>query len=127
MAYGRLRNRQFKRPCVLAFQVDGSDVTTSYANTGLDIGKHIATVKKGAGADSNLVTIKLNRQMGYPPFPVIQEITVDCTARVEVATTVDTIAIRTLELDGVTKEDDADFNLLLFSAEQGESCEGWTY
>jgi hypothetical protein len=45
--------------------------------------------------------------------------------RLEAAPTVDTIQIRTLELDGVTKEDDADFAVFLFSCEHGEGAEGW--
>ena len=127
MAYGRVRNRQFRRACVLAFQVDGSDVGTSYGTAGLDIGQHLATVKKGVGADSNQVTIKLNKKLGYAPLPLLQEITVDCQARIEGVVGTEYIVVRTLELDGVTKEDDADFNVFVLSTEYGESAEGWTY
>jgi hypothetical protein len=122
---GKLTQRQFKHPRCLVLDVDGSDVTTSYGNAALDCGKHCATVKKGADADSNLVTIKLKKRLGAAPQVLIQENTLDCLARLEVAVTVDEIQIRTLELDGVTKEDDADFTVFLFGPDYGESLEGW--
>ena len=115
--------RQFLEGLIAVLEVDGSDVTTSYAKTGLDRGMHIATIKKGAGADSNLVTIKLNSPLGLAPSVLIQEITLDCVARLEKATTKQIIQIRTLELDGVTKEDDADFTVFIFGTEQiREGC-----
>jgi hypothetical protein len=121
---GKLTQRQFINPQAIVLAIDGSDVTTSYATTALDVGKHIATVKKGAGADSNLVTILLNKPLGMAPMVMFQETTLDCICRLEAATTVDTIKVRTLELDGVTKEDNADFSVFLFSSEHGEKAEG---
>ena len=115
--------RQFLEGLIAVLEVDGSDVTTSYAKTGLDRGMHIATIKKGTGADSNLVTIKLNSPLGLAPSVLIQEITLDCVARLETAPTKQIIQIRTLELDGVTKEDDADMTVFIFGTEQiREGC-----
>ena len=122
---GHVYNRQFRAPVVGIFEIDGSAVTTDYAQDGLLCGLHIADVKKGSGADSNLVTLRLKRPLGTIPQVKFQPITLDCECRLEETPTDTLIKVRTLELDGVTKEDDADFVIFLFASEHGEFIEGW--
>lgn len=121
---GRVRNRQFRSPTLLLFKITGASVSTTAGRDGLDVGKYVATIAKGAGADSNLITLTLNRALGTVPQVKIQEITLDCVARIEGSPTSKVVQIRTLELDGVTKEDDADLFVALFAADLGESAEG---
>lgn len=107
-------SRQHLMTETLVFSVDGSEVTTNDDdNTGLDYGSHLATIKKGEGADSNLITITLNNAFGVPPKVFIQERTLDCVARLEEEPTKTVIKIRTLELDGTTQEDNADLEVLV--------------
>lgn len=108
--------RQFLDAFIGSVRVDGSAVTTTLASTGLIKGTHIATVKKGTAADSNLVTIRLNKPLGLSPSIFIQEETLDCVARTE-SRGLQEITIRTLELDGTTQEDDADFEVFFFGTE----------
>jgi hypothetical protein len=110
---GNFESQQYTDPELLVLEIDGSEVTTSLANTALLKGKHIAKVMKGEGDDSNLVTIQLNLPAGIAVTAFFQEITVDCICRREEAETKNTIKVRTLELDGTTKEDDADFIVLV--------------
>lgn len=121
---GRVRNRQFLRPLLMVLEVDGSAVSTTESTDGLDRGTHVATIYKGTGADSNLVTITFKRPFGTIPQVVFQEITLDCVCRLEAAATKTGLQVRTLELDGVTKEDDADFQVFLFGSDDGEYVEG---
>lgn len=109
--------RQFLAAVLASIRVDGSEVTTSFSKTGLIKGQHIATVKKGTSSDSNLVTIRLNNPLGMVPSVLIQEETLDCVARVE-SRGLQEFAIRTLELDGSTVEDDADFEVFLIGTEE---------
>lgn len=111
-----ISQRQYIDGLVATVRVDGSAVTTSYAQTGLLAGKHIADVKKGAGADSNLVTIKFKHPFGIAPEVLIQEITLNCVARVE-SVDLDEIAIRTLQSDYTTKADDCDFVIFAYGTE----------
>lgn len=105
---------QYLEGIIAIFKVDGSAVTTSDGvNTGLTMGQHLATIKKGTGADSNLVTITLRHPLGQTPGVIFQEITLDCICREETAPTKTVIQVRTLELDATTQEDDADFYVFL--------------
>lgn len=118
MARQPLHQPQFLEGLCMMFKIDGSAVTTSDGvSTGLLIGQHLATIKKGTSSDANLVTITLRRPLGQVPAILMQEITLDCVAREETAPTNQVIQIRTLELDGVTAEDDADFYLFVFGNE----------
>lgn len=110
---GQFESKQFTDPELIVIEVDGSAVTTTLSTTGLVKGQHVAKVKKGEGDDSNLVTIQLNLPAGLAVTSLFQEITVDCICRREEAETKNTIQVRTLELDGTTKEDDADFLVLV--------------
>lgn len=115
----KIRTAQYLSALVAVIRVDGSAVTTSYAKTGLVVGQHLATVKKGTSADSNLVSIQLNFPLGLAPEVWIQEHTLDCVARLEAATTkAGLIQIRTLELDGTTAENDADFTVFVFGTKE---------
>lgn len=109
--------RQFLDSIQYAIRVDGSAVTTSFSSTGLIKGQHIATVKKGTAADSNLVTIRLKFPLGMIPSLFYQEETVDCICRTE-SRGLQEFAVRTLELDGTTQEDDADFEVFVVATEQ---------
>lgn len=110
--------RQYLEGLLMAFKIDGSAVTTSAAKTGLLVGQHLATIYKGTAANSNLVTITLNKPMGLLPFTVLfQPVTLDCLCRLETDVTKTVIQVRTLELDGVTQEDDADFEMFIFGNE----------
>ena len=109
-------NRQFLTSLIAAFKIDGSDVTTTYAKTGLLKGLYIGTVKKGAAADSNLVTLRLNNPLGLAPFVLIQPVTLNCVPREE-SVGVQEIAIRTLQSDYATKADDCDMVVYLFGTE----------
>ena len=109
--------RQFLEAQDIVLKIDGSEVTTTASKAGLTVGKHVATVKKGTGADSNLVTITLTSPLGMAPTVFFQPVTLDCLCREEVAPTKSVIQVRTLELDGVTQEDDADFNVLIKGTE----------
>jgi hypothetical protein len=112
-------SRQHLETDVLVLHVDGSEVTTNDDdNAGLDYGEHLAFIKKGAGADSNLVTITLKNPLGLPMKYFVQPITLDCLVREESAPTKDTLILRVLELDGVTQEDDADFLVFIFGTRQ---------
>lgn len=124
MSYGRIWNRQFLSPLLAVLHVDGSAVTTTTARDGLLKGQYVAQIKKGAGGDANLVTIDFERPFGKEPQVLIQEITVDCHARLEAAPTKSQVQIRTLELDGVTAENDADMYVFIFAPEHGNSLEG---
>ena len=106
--------RQHMRTDIFRIAIDGSAVTTSEnSNAGITYGKHVAKVKKGEGSDSNLVTITLNSALGLAPGVYFQERTLDCICRLEEDTTKDTIKVRTLELDGVSKADNADFEVFV--------------
>jgi hypothetical protein len=110
--------RQFLEGIQHLFQVDGSAVTTSFATTGLTTGKYLATIKKGAAADSNLVTIRLNAPLGRIPDVLFSPITLNCQARLEVAdTTNQLIVFRTFQSDHSTKADDCDLSLFVFGTE----------
>lgn len=118
MARQPLHQPQFLGGLCMVFKVDGSVVTTDDGvNTGLLIGQHLATIKKGTSGDANLVTITLNRPLGQVPSVFFQEITLDCVAREETAPTNQVIQVRTLELDGTTAENDADFYVFVFGNE----------
>lgn len=118
MARQPLYQPQFLESLCMVFEIDGSAVTTSEnVSTGLVKGQHLAYIKKGTSSDSNLVTITLRRPLGLAPSVFYQPITLDCTARDDVAPTTSLIKIRTLELDGVTVEDDADLRVFVFGTE----------
>lgn len=110
---------QFLESKLIVFQVDGSVVTTGAGvNTGLLVGLHVATILKGTGADSNLVTITLNRPYGIAPSVMFQPRTLDCECRLDVDTTKTVIKVRTLKSSDLTaKVDDADFTMLVFGTE----------
>jgi hypothetical protein len=111
-------NKQHLEMILMQFKIDGSAVTTSdNVSTGLLIGQHLATIKKGAGADSNLVTITLNSALGMTPGVFIQEVSLDLACRLETAATKTVIQVRTLDTDLTTKFDDADFELLVVGTE----------
>jgi len=110
--------RQFLEMQVMHFKVVGASVTTSDGvSTGLSIGQHLATIKKGTGASSNLVTITLKSPLGMIPGVLLTERTLDCEARLETDPTVSVIQVRTMKLDGVTKADDANFEMTLIGTE----------
>ncbi len=118
MARQPLHQAQFLEALCMVFEIDGSAVTTSEnVSTGLVKGQHLAYIKKGTSSDSNLVTLTLKRPFGLAPSPLYQPITLDCICRDDVAPTVSVIKIRTLELDGTTQENDADFRVYLFGTE----------
>lgn len=109
-------NKQFLEGLIATLKVDGSAVTTSYAKAGLDSGAFIATVKKGESADSNLVTIRFNNPLGLVPSVLIQEVTLNCVARVE-SRTKNEIAIRTLQNNYSSQANDCDFDVFVFGTE----------
>lgn len=112
--------KQYLEGLLLGFQVDGSAVTTSTGvNTGLLAGQHLATIKKGTAADSNLVTITLNRPLGLTtPIVLFTPITADCECRLETTPTTTVIQVRTTKSSNLaTGVDDADFNMLIFGTE----------
>lgn len=111
-------SRQHLMTELLIFEIDGSDVTTSYAATGLDYGSHLATIKKGSAADSNLVTIRLRNPLGLVPKVIFQPLTVDCTCRLDAASTKQIIQVRTLTLAGSAKKDDADFVMMVYGTRE---------
>ena len=115
----KIRTPQYLSAELMVLEVDGSAVTTSYAKDGLVVGQHLATIKKGTSGDSNLISIQLNFQLGLTPKVFIQEKTLDCVARLEAEPTkAGLIQIRTLELDGVTGEDDADLSILVVATKE---------
>lgn len=110
---GNFESKQYTDPELIVIEVDGSEVGTSFSTDGLEKGQHVAKIKKGADADANLVTIQLNLPAGLAVTALFQPITVDCICRREAAETKNTITVRTLELDGATAENDADFIVLV--------------
>lgn len=108
--------RQFLEGLVAVLEIDGSAVTTTYAQAGLLGGLYIADVKKGAGADSNLVTVQFKSPFGLVPRAFYQAITLNCVPRTE-ASTVSTLAVRTLQNDLATKADDCDFLIFVYGTE----------
>lgn len=115
---GAIHSRQYleSEAKLLVLEIDGSAVTTSYSNVGLLRGKHLATVKKGTGADSNLVTIKFKKPFGVTPNFVCDPITVDCMCRRDAASTNTLMYVRTLTAIGTGQKDDADFTVLVFGS-----------
>ena len=111
-------SRQHLMTETIVLGVTGATVTTSDSSTGLNYGANLATIKKGVSADSNLVTITLKHPLGLVPRVLIQEKTLDCVARLETTPTRTVIQIRTMELDGVTKEDDADFDVYVYGTRE---------
>lgn len=115
--------RQYLTLTGYLLQIDGSEVTTSDAKTGLVVGRHVATVKKGTSADSNLVTITLRWPYGIIPQVLFQPRTLDCECRLEEDPTKTVIKVRTVKSSDTTqKVDDADFTVLVLGTE--DSREG---
>lgn len=108
--------RQFTDGLVATVGVDGSEVTTDYAQAGLTAGKYIADVKKGTAADSNLVTIRFKDPFGIAPEVLIQEKTLNCVARVE-SVGLQEIAIRTLQSNYASQANDCDFVMFVYGTE----------
>ena len=108
--------RQHLEGLLAILEVDGSAVTTAFAQAGLLSGLHIADVKKGAGADSNLVTVQFKFPFGMNPKAFYQAITLNCVPRTE-TTALNSIAIRTLQNDLATKADDCDFLIFVYGTE----------
>lgn len=111
--------RQFLEALVAILSIDGSAVTTTLASTGLLKGQYFATIKKGTGADSNLVTIEFQNPLGMIPVFFTQMVTADCEVRPDAAPTKTGLTLRTLKSTNLaTGVDDADFYLFLFGTEQ---------
>jgi len=113
--------RQFLTGLLAAFKITGASVTTSSGvNTGLDIGQHLATIKKGSGADSNLVTVTFRNPLGMTPIVLFQPITLDCAARIESGyPTKSIIQFRTfLHSNLATKLDDANLIAYVYGTEE---------
>lgn len=104
---------QFLSARAILIEVDGSAVTTTPSSAGLLAGAHQVLVSKGTSADSNLVTFTFKQPFGFAPKIFIQEITLDCIAREEATPTKNGFQVRTLELDATTKEDDANFSVIV--------------
>lgn len=118
MARQSLHQPQFLEALCMVFEIDGSAVTTSEnVSTGLLKGQHLAYIKKGAGADSNLVTITLRRPFGLPPSVLYQPITLACVPRDNAAPTNSVITIRTLAVDHIAQANDCDLRVFLFGTE----------
>lgn len=111
-----ISQRQFIDGLVAVIRVDGSEVTTTYAQTGLLTGKHIADVKKGTAGDANLVTIRFKAPFGLAPEVFIQPVTVNCVPRPETVG-LSEIAIRTLQSDHATAANNCDFVIFVYGTE----------
>lgn len=109
--------RQFIDSLIATLRIDMSLITTSYSNAALTEGKHIATVKVGSGADSNLVSIRLANALGRNMSLYFQEVTLDCMCREDTAPGNQVATVRVLKLDGVTKQDAGVFNAWIFGTE----------
>jgi hypothetical protein len=110
--------RQFTTGLIGVLEVDGSEVTTTSAVTGLVKGQYLATVKKGSSADSNLVTITFNKPFGLVPSFLFQPKTLDCECREEGTSTKTVVTIRTLKSTNLaTQVNDADFSIFVFGTE----------
>lgn len=112
--------KQYLEAVMLAFSVDGSAVTTGTGvSTGLLAGQHIADIKKGTAADSNLVTITLHKPLGLTSSVVLfTPRTADCECRLETTPTKTVFQVRTLKSTNLaTGVDDADFDMLIFGTE----------
>lgn len=118
MARQPLYQAQFLESLCMVFEIDGSAVTTSdNVSTGLLKGQHLAYIKKGSGADSNLVTITLRRPFGLAPSVLYQPITLSCIPRDNAAPTTSVITIRTLASDFTSQANDCDLRVFVFGTE----------
>ena len=111
-----VRQNQFPTSLIAVFRVTGASVvTTETSSAGLDSGKYLSYVKKGAGADSNLVTFTFKRPLGRAPILLFQPVTLDCACREDTAPTKTGFTVRTLLHSNLaSKADNANFNVFLF-------------
>ncbi len=111
--------RQFLSANLIAFRVDGSDVSAvATSNAGLLVGKYQGTVVKGTSSDANLVTFTFKSPLGQPPLVFFQPITADCECRLEGEPTKTGFAVRTLKSTNLaTAVNDADFCALVVGSE----------
>ena len=116
----RVGTRQFLEGLIAVFEVDGSDVTTSYANTALDSGQHLATIKVGTGASDNVYTIKLNKALGLAPAVFVTPKTLDVTFRKGTVTS-SLIPLTAIKRSNLAQDPTAapDFTVMVFGTEHG--------
>lgn len=105
-----------RRARMLALRVDGSAVTTSAADTGLDWGGENVQIAKGSGATSNEVTITFDEAFAEIPIVQATPITTNCHIEIK-SVAVGSVVLETFQVaDGTTGVDDADMHVLIVGA-----------